>query len=77
MKELALNTFGVGGPAAVLVQLMLIAVVGWLLSAIASSARQGKVANYINIVTVFVSLYLVVQTVWKAIQAVAGIAGLN
>lgn len=75
MSELARSTFGIGGPAAVMVQLMLIAVVGWLLATIAQAARQGKIANFINIATIFTCIYMVTQTIWKTIKAVGGIAG--
>ncbi|MDA8212133.1 MAG: hypothetical protein M0021_09690 [Clostridia bacterium] len=77
MAELAKHTFGFGGPAAVMVQLMLIAVVGWLLETLAQAAKNGKAAGFIRIVTIFVCIGLVVSEVAKAIGAVAGIAGLK
>lgn len=76
MKELAAQTFGIGGPAAVMVQLMLIAVVGWLLETIAQAANKGKIAGFIRTATIFVCISMVVSVVWKTIVAVSGIAGL-
>lgn len=76
MKELAAQTFGIGGPAAVMVQLMLIAVVGWLLETIAQAANKGKIAGFIRTATIFVCISMVVGVVWKTIVAVSGIAGL-
>lgn len=76
MKELAAQTFGIGGPAAVLVQLMLIAVVAWMLELIAQASNKGKIASFIRTATIFVCISMVIGVVWKAISSVAGIAGL-
>ena len=75
LSDLAGSTFGTGGPAAVIVQLMLVGVVGWLLNYITSAAGQGQVAGMIKVTTVFVCIGLVAKTAWGAIQTVAAIAG--
>ena len=75
LSDLAGSTFGTGGPAAVIVQLMLVGVVGWLLNYIVSAAGQGQIAGMIKVTTVFVCISLVAKTAWGAIQTVAAIAG--
>jgi len=75
MKELAYQTFKFGGPGGVLLQLMLLAVVSWLASFIAGAVNNGRIASMINVSATFISLTLVANLAWKAIQAVATIAG--
>lgn len=75
MSELAYQTFGPGGPASILIQLMLIAVVTWLLSYIASAAGKGNISNMINVVATFICIGIIAGVAWNTIMTVAKIAG--
>ena len=71
----ALSTFGQGGPGLVIVQMMLIACVGWLSGYIAQAVGQGQIAGMIKITTVFSCISLVAGTAFKAITTVAEFLG--
>ncbi|ACV64434.1 hypothetical protein Dtox_3726 [Desulfofarcimen acetoxidans DSM 771] len=71
----ALSTFGQGGPGIVIVQMMLIACVGWLSGYIAQAVGQGQIAGMIKITTVFSCIGLVAGTAFKAITTVANFLG--
>ena len=71
----ALSTFGTGGPGMVIIQMMLIAVVGWLFGYIAQAVGQGQIAGMIKITTVFSCIGLVAGTAFKAITTVAEFLG--
>ena len=73
--QLAVGTFGIGGPGAVLVQLMLIGIVGWLLSYLTLAAGQGQISGMIKVVTIFTCIGMVAKSAWGAIKTVAAIAG--
>lgn len=77
LNQIAASTFGTGGVGVVLIQLMLCAVVGWLLTYIASAVGQGQIAGMIRIATVFICISLVADTAWKAIKVVAAMAGIK
>ena len=71
----ALSTFGQGGPGLVIVQMMLIACVGWLSGYIAQAVGQGQIAGMIKITTVFSCISIVAGTAFKAITTVAEFLG--
>ncbi|MEW8957831.1 MAG: hypothetical protein AB2448_01775 [Moorella sp. (in: firmicutes)] len=75
MQEIARQTFAGGGPGLVIVQLMLVAVVGWLAGYIAQAAGKGQIAGMIHVATIFTCISLVANTVIKAITTVAKIMG--
>lgn len=77
MSQIAYETFGPGGPAAILIQLMLIAVVTWLLSYISTAAGKGNISNMINIVATFICIGIIAGVAWNTIMTVVRIAGLN
>lgn len=77
MGQLAYETFGPGGPGAVLIQLMLIGVVSWLLSYITQAAGKGQISNMIQIVSRFICIGIIAATAWNTIMTVARIAGLG
>lgn len=76
MGQLAYETFGPGGPASVLIQLMLIGVVSWLLSYITTAAGKGQISNMIQVVTTFICISIIASVAWNTIVVVARIAGL-
>ena len=68
-------TFGASGPGLVIVQLLLIACVGWLSGYIAQAVGQSQIASMIKITTVFSCISLVAGTAYKAINTVAKFLG--
>ncbi len=76
LVTLARDTFSVGGPGAVMFQLMFIGVIGWMLFKVLEAVGQGQIANMLKIVTVFVCIVMVAGQVWRAIQVIGSIAGL-
>ena len=75
MAKAALSTFGQGGPGLAIIQMMLIAVVGWLFGYIAQAVGQGQIAGMIKITTVFSCISIVAGTAFKAITTVAEFLG--
>lgn len=71
----ALSTFGPGGPGMMIIQLMLIAVVGWLAGYIAQAAGKGQIAGMIHVATVFSCIAIVAGVALNAINAVASFLG--
>ncbi len=76
LTDIALQTFGIGGPAVVLIQLMLIGVVSWLLMYIVNAAGQGTIGSMIKVAATFICIGIITATAWKTVLAVAKIAGL-
>jgi len=77
VKRIALETFGYGGAGVVLIQLMIVAISGWLLAYLATAAQQGQIAGMIKVATTFICISLIAGTAFKAIGAVATAMGLN
>lgn len=75
MGTVAAATFGPTGFGFVIVQLMMVAVVGFLAIFIAQAANQGQLANMIKVVSVFSCIGVVAQTAWKAINEVLRFIG--
>lgn len=69
-------TFGAGSPGLVIIQLMLIAVVGWLAGYIASAVGKGQIAGMIHIATVFTCITLVAGVAINCISKFGDIIGL-
>lgn len=65
------STFGPGGPASMIAQLMLIAVVGWLAGYIAQAAGKGQIAGMIHVTSVFCCIAIVANVAYSAIEHVA------
>jgi len=75
IAKAAAATFGASGPGLVIVQLLLIACVGWLSGYIAQAVGQNQIASMIKITTVFSCISLVAGTAYKAINTVAKFLG--
>ncbi len=73
--QAALSTFGPGGPGMMIIQLMLIAVVGWLAGYVAQAAGKGQIAGMIHVATVFSCISIVAAVAMKAINAIGNFLG--
>lgn len=71
----AAATFGPGGPGSMIIQLMLIAVVGWLAGYVAQAAGKGQISGMIHVATIFSCISIVAGTAMKAIDAVGKFIG--
>ena len=76
LASIASDTFS-QGEGAVLIRLMLLAVVGFLLAYIADAAGQGRIGGMIRVTTIFACISLMAGTAWRAVQAVAEVAGIR
>lgn len=65
------------GPGAVVIELALLGVGGWLMSYIARGVGKGQLARLIHMATVFVGLMLVLGTVLRALAAVSNVLGIG
>jgi hypothetical protein len=72
---IARQTFAPNSPGAALWALMFVAVVGFLLSYIATAVGKGQISRMIEVSTMFTAVIMVANVVVKAIIAVAGVAG--
>lgn len=77
LKDVADKTFGSGGPGVAIIQLLLIAAVGWIAGYIAQAFGKGQIANMIHMTALFSCLTIVASVAWNAIKYVATFAGLN
>lgn len=75
MKAITAATFGLGGPGTVIVQLLLMALVGYLAAYLAAAVGQGQIAGMIKVVTVFSCLAVVASTLFKALETFAKFIG--
>lgn len=74
MSEISRSLFSHQG--AVIVQIALLAVGGWLMSYIAEAVGKAQLARLINMAAIMVAFGLVVGTIWSALSAVAKVLGL-
>ena len=72
MAQIMRETFGSGGVGVVLVQLMLIAIVGWLTAYIAEAVGRGQITRMINSLTIVVCIGILATHVWRAADQVVG-----
>lgn len=75
LGELGGATFGIGGAGFVIVQLMLIALVGWLCRYVAQAAGQGQIGGMIGVTTVFLCISIVASTAHKALSEILRFMG--
>ncbi|MDO7786108.1 hypothetical protein [Desulforamulus aquiferis] len=75
IKDVAVSTFGVGGPGFLIISLLLIALVGWLAGYIAQACGKGQIAGMIHIVSVFSCISIVAGAALKALGSVASFLG--
>ena len=75
MKAITAATFGLGGPGTVIIQLLLMALVGYLAAYLAAACGQGQIAGMIKVVTVFSCLSVVAATLYKALDTFAKFVG--
>lgn len=69
--NIAVGTFGPGGPGVLIISLLLIALVGWLAGYIAQAAGKGQIAGMIHVVTVFSCIGMVAEAALKALGTLA------
>lgn len=74
LSDIALDLFTHEG--SILIKLMLVGVVGSLLVKLTGAAGEGQISSLIKVGGIFLAIYLVTSIAWKAIVAVAQIAGL-
>lgn len=60
MGELGRQIFGPGQPAFAIIQLMVIALIGWIAGALAQAAGKHQIATIIHASTIFVAITIVV-----------------
>ncbi len=75
VKQVAVSTFGPGGPGFLIISLLLIALVGWLAGYIAQAAGKGQIASMIHVVSVFSCISIVAGAALKALGSVADFLG--
>lgn len=75
MQTITAATFGLGGPGTVIVQLLLMALVGYLAAYLAAAVGQGQIAGMIKVVTVFSCLAVVASTLFRALETFAKFVG--
>lgn len=75
MNELLRNIFGPGGPGFVVVQIVFVAVVGWLGGYLAAAAGKGSLAQMIHVASVFIAIVLVAAQAALALKAFAAFIG--
>ncbi|MCL5289782.1 MAG: hypothetical protein M1489_01890 [Firmicutes bacterium] len=68
-------TFGPSGVGFVLMQILLLAVVGWSINHIASAMGHSQLGNQAKLVTTLVCFVLIVGTVAKALQSFVRLLG--
>ena len=68
-------TFGPSGAGFVLMQLLLLAVVGWSINQIALAMGHGQLGNQAKMVTTLVAFILIVGTVVNAIKSFGRLLG--
>lgn len=68
-------TFGPGGVGFVLMQLLLLAVVGWGINQVASAMGHAHLGNQAKMVTMLVAFMLIVTTVINALRKFGEILG--
>ncbi|MDZ4042535.1 MAG: hypothetical protein U1D96_03470 [Eubacteriales bacterium] len=73
----AADTFGAGGPGLALVQLLLLAAFGTLLSYVVSALGHGQIASMVKLLTVFGCISLVINVVWSTIATIASVFGVQ
>lgn len=73
-KRIALETVGNGGAGVVLIQLMIIAISGWLLGYLATAAQQGQFAGMIRVATIFICIALVAGTAFRYLRKIFSVS---
>lgn len=65
------------GPGAVVIEIALLAIGGWLMGYIAQAVGKGQLARLVHIAMLFAAFVIVVNTLWNALTAVARVLGIN
>lgn len=73
--KIASTTFGPGGPGALIISLLLIALVGWISGYIAQAAGKKQVAGMIHVVTLFSCIAMVADAAYNALGALGRFLG--
>jgi len=77
MAGIAARTFSWGGPGAVLVQLVLLAACGYLLSTLARTVGKGQIAAFIDLLNVLTCISLVAANIWTALNSIAKVMNIR
>jgi hypothetical protein len=64
------------GPGAIIIQLALLAIGGWMLGYITQAVGKGQISQLIHMGMIFVAFILVVKTLYDALTAVSRVLGL-
>lgn len=76
MGELGRQIFGPGQPAFAVIQLMVIALVGWISGALAQAAGKHQIATLIHAGTIFAAIAIVVSVAFGVAKDVFRFIGL-
>lgn len=63
------------GPGAIVIQLALLAIGGWLMSYIAQALGKGQVAQLVHLAVIFTAFVLVVNLLFTALMAAGRVLG--
>jgi hypothetical protein len=75
MSEIAGRLFN--GPGMVIVQLLALALGTWVAEYVAQAIGKPQLAQLMKLTAVFVAMVLMINSLWKAIDAVAVVMGLK
>lgn len=75
--QITASTFGIGGPGAALIQLLLISIVAWLAMYISNAVGNGQIAGMIRVTATFTCIGIIAGLAWQVIKAVCAFAGIQ
>lgn len=75
--QLAGATFGLGGPGAAIIQLLLICIVVWFAMYMATALNNGQVAALIKITGTFTCLGIIIGLAWGLLKSICAFAGIT
>ncbi|KJR97932.1 MAG: hypothetical protein VR68_11505 [Peptococcaceae bacterium BRH_c4a] len=68
-------TFGVGGVGFVLMQVLLLALVGWGINHLATAMKNPQLGNQAKMLTQLIAFILVIGTIWEALNKFFSLLG--
>jgi len=75
--QLASATFGLGGPGAAILQLLLICIVVWFSMYMATALNNGQAAALIKVTGTFTCLSIIVGLAWGLLKSICAFAGIT
>lgn len=75
--ELAGATFGMGGPGAAVLQILLICIVVWLAMYMASAVGNGQAAAMMRVTGTFACMGILASLAWGLLKAICAFAGIQ